>query len=227
MKIPMKSMRASRGAWLQRVAEGSAVSLSAMLGFWAFTQSLHAAVLVPTAQKALHHARHGSGGGGLLSVDPGTALFTLVIFIVLITVLGKIAWRPLLKGLESRENAIRESIHAAAEAQAQVEQTRKRLEEKIAEVQQQASLSLQQAKADAAKAAELIHQRAEAESKAVKDQALRDIQTAKEQALLELAARAADLSVSIAGRILEREINVSDRQRLLDESLGQLGTISR
>ena len=194
--------------------------------FGTFSRSVQAAVMSPTAQAAVRHAHHG-GGGGLLSVDPGTALFTLVIFIVLISVLGKIAWRPLLKGLESRENAIRDSIHAAAEAQAQVEQTRKRLEEKIAEVQQQAALSLQQAKADAAKAAELIHQRAEAESKAIKDQALRDIQTAKEQALLEIAASAADISVSIAGRILEREINVSDRQRLLDESLGQLGTIRR
>ncbi len=188
--------------------------------------SLHAAVIFPIAQAAAASAQPG-GGKSFLSVDPGTALFTLVIFLLLIAVLGKVAWRPLLKGLESRENAIRDSIHAAAEAQAQVDQTRKRLEDKIAEVQQQAALSLQQAKADAAKAAELIHQRAEAESKAIKDQALRDIQAAKEQALLEIASRAADLSVSVAGRILEREINVSDRQRLLDESLQELGAISR
>ena len=207
---------------------GRYAALAAAMGLvGTFSRSVRAAVMSPTAQAALQHAHHGGGGGGLLSVDPGTALFTLVIFVVLISVLGKIAWRPLLKGLESRENAIRESIHAAAEAQSQVEQTRKRLEEKIAEVQQQAALSLQQAKADAAKAAELIHQRAEAESKAIKDQALRDIQTAKEQALLEIAASAADISVSIAGRILEREINVSDRQRLLDESLGQLGSTRR
>ncbi len=179
-----------------------------------------------------HAATSGGGGGGnpgatLMSINAGMALITLLIFIALLLVLSKYAWRPLIEGLKSRENAIRESIQAAADAQAQVEQIRKQLEEKIAEVQRQAAQQLQQAKADAAKAADLIRQRAEAESRALKDQALRDIDVAKQQALTDIANRAAEFSVEIASRIIGREINANDQRKLLDESLAQLsGTMN-
>lgn len=161
----------------------------------------------------------GQGTGGLLSIDPGMALFTLVIFLVLLAVLGRYAWTPLITGLKRREDAIRENIEAAAAAQAKVEQTRRQLEEKIAQVQQAAALQLQQAKADAARAADAIRQRAEAETKALKDQALRDIQMAQQQAMRELAVKAADLSVDIAERLLQRHLNDVDREKLLEESV--------
>lgn len=166
--------------------------------------------------------RGGNAGAKLMSINAGMALITLVIFILLLVVLGKFAWRPLIEGLKRRENAIRESVQAAADAQARIEQTRKQLEEKIAEVQRQAAQQLQQAKVDASKAAEAIHQRAEAEAKAIKDQAVKDIESAKQQALGDLARRAADLSVAIASRIIEREINSADQRKLVDESLAQL-----
>ena len=173
------------------------------------------------AQAATSGSR-GNAGEMLMSINAGMALVTLVIFTVLLMVLGKYAWRPLIEGLKSRENAIRDSIQAAADAQAQVEQTRKQLEEKIADVQRQAAQQLQQAKIDAAKAADLIRQRAESESRALKDQALRDIQAAKQQALADIANHAADISVDIATRIIGREINAQDQRKLLDESLAQL-----
>ncbi len=188
------------------------------------------AVAIPPvhAAAAASGVGHGAGGGagGLLSVDPGMAFFTLIIFILLVTVLGRYAWRPLLRGLQQREQAIRQSVQAAAEAHARVEQTRRQLEEKIAEVQREAALELQQAKQDASRAAQTIHQQAQAESKALKEQALRDIEAARRQALDQIAVQAVDLSVAIASRILEREVNPTDRQKLLDESLTQLSDIA-
>ena len=174
-------------------------------------------------------AAYASGGGksarqgsSLMSIQVGMAVITLIIFILLILLLGKFAWRPLITGLKRREEAIRESIRAAAEAEAQVERTRKNLEEKIAEVQRQASMQLQQAKADAAKAAEMIRQHAEAESRAIKDQALRDIQNAKQQALSEIAVQSVELSTRMAGKILARNLTVDDQQRLIDETVSEL-----
>ncbi|NNM86926.1 MAG: F0F1 ATP synthase subunit B [Phycisphaerae bacterium] len=188
------------------------------------TVMLAAVQLGNPAQAAMAHAggRAANAGARLMSINVGMAFITLIIFVVLLLVLSRFAWRPLIEGLSRRENAIRESVQAAAAAQAQVEQTRKLLEEKIAEVQRQASQQLQQAKMDASKAAEAIHQRAEAEARAMKDQALRDIEAAKLQALGELARRSADLSVELASRIIEREINAADQRKFLDESLAQL-----
>ncbi len=185
-----------------------------------------AAVIVSLAGASMAYASGGSKssqeGASLMSIQVGMALITLIIFILLITLLGKFAWRPLITGLKRREDAIRESIRAAAEAEAQVEQTRKNLEEKIAEVQRQASMQLQQAKADAAKAAELIRQHAEAESRAIKDQAIRDIQSAKQQALSEIAEQSVELSLRMAGKILARNLTVEDQHRLVEETVSEL-----
>ncbi len=188
------------------------------------TVMLAAVQLSNPVQAAMAHAggRAANAGARLMSINVGMAFITLIIFVVLLLVLSRFAWRPLIAGLGRRENAIRESVQAAAAAQAQVEQTRKQLEEKIAEVQRQASQQLQQAKMDASKAAEAIHQRAEAEARAMKDQALRDIEAAKQQALGDLARRSADLSIELASRIIKREINAADQRKFLDESLAQL-----
>ncbi len=185
-----------------------------------------AATVVTLSGASMAFASNGSKsaqeGASLMSIQVGMAVITLIIFILLIVLLGKFAWRPLITGLKRREDAIRESIRAAAEAEAQVERTRKNLEEKIAEVQRQASIQLQQAKADAAKAAELIRQHAEAESRAIKDQALRDIQNAKQQALSDIARQSVELSARMAGKILARSLTINDQQRLIDETIAEL-----
>ena len=184
-----------------------------------------AAVMSLTAVSSAYASGGGKSaqqGSSLMSIQVGMAVITLIIFILLIVLLGKFAWRPLITGLKRREEAIRESIRAAAEAEAQVERTRKNLEEKIAEVQRQASMQLQQAKADAAKAAEMIRQHAEAESRAIKDQALRDIQSAKQQALSEIALQSVELSTRMASKILSRNLTVDDQQRLIDETVSEL-----
>ncbi len=198
--------------------------LSRLLTGAGATAMLALVAMVNPVQAAVAHSGGGAANAGarLMSINAGMALITLVIFVVLLVVLSRFAWRPLIAGLNRRENAIRESVQAAAAAQAQVEQTRKQLEEKIAEVQRQASQQLQQAKVDASKAADAIHQRAEADARALKEQALRDIESAKQQALGEIARQAADLSVQIASRIIEREINAVDQRKFLDESLAQL-----
>ena len=185
-----------------------------------------ATAIVTLASASMAYASSGGKssqeGASLMSIQVGMAVITLIIFILLLTLLGKFAWRPLITGLKRREDAIRESIRAAAEAEAQVERTRKDLEEKIAEVQRQASMQLQQAKSDAAKAAELIRQHAEAESRAIKDQALRDIQNAKQQALSEIAELSVQLSARMASKILARNITAEDQQRLIDETVSEL-----
>ncbi|HTV47483.1 MAG TPA: F0F1 ATP synthase subunit B [Phycisphaerae bacterium] len=177
---------------------------------------------VARAADASGNASGNSSASGLLSPDPGMALITFLIFVILLVILGRLVWPSLMTGLKRREDSIRESIEAAAEAQAEVEKTRKMLEEKIAEVQLQAAAQLQQAKADAFKIAEKIQEKAEDESRALKEQAMRDIAAARQQALTQIADLAANVSVQIAKRILEREINVEDQRRLVAESIEEL-----
>jgi F-type H+-transporting ATPase subunit b len=160
--------------------------------------------------------------GGLLDPDLGTALFTVVVFIVLLIILGATAWKPILAGLKDREKAIRDSIEAAKRAREDAERSGRELEAKMADVQREASQALAQAKADAVKLADTIRAQAEAESAALKDRTLREIDAAKQQALTEINTHAADLGTAVARKILQRDVTVNDQQRLVDESLAEL-----
>jgi len=152
----------------------------------------------------------------------GTAVVTILIFLCLFIVLRAVAWKPILKGLQARETAIRDSVEAAAKARAEAERMTKELESRIAEAQKQGQQQLMQAKADAQKLAEQIREKAEAEAAALRDRALRDIDGAKQQALAEINSHAAELGTAIARKILQRSVTVEDQGRLVEESLAEL-----
>jgi len=165
---------------------------------------------------------HGDKVGGILEPNLGTAVFTLLIFGVLVVILRLTAWKPIISGLKSRENAIRESIEAAARAKAEADRATKELEAKMSEARAQAATELAQAKADAQKLAENIRKQAETESAAMKDRALREIEAAKTQALGEINAHAADIGTAVAKKILQRNVTVDDQQRLVEDSLREM-----
>jgi F-type H+-transporting ATPase subunit b len=152
----------------------------------------------------------------------GTFIVTILIFVVLLLVLSKTAWKPIMTGLKNREQAIRDSIEAAQKAKADADRTTKDLEAKMADVQRQAAAQLQQAKADAQKIADTIRNQAEAESAALKDRTLREIDAAKQQAVSEINTHAAELGTAVARKILQRNVTVDDQQRLVEESLAQM-----
>jgi F-type H+-transporting ATPase subunit b len=152
----------------------------------------------------------------------GTFVATILIFLCLLAILGRTAWKPIMSGLQNREEAIRNSIQAAQKAKEDADRTTKELEAKMAEVQRQGAAQLQQAKADALKIADTIRAQAEAESAAMKDRTLREIDAAKQQAVAEINAHAAELGTAVASKILQRSVTVDDQQRLVDESLAEM-----
>jgi F-type H+-transporting ATPase subunit b len=155
-------------------------------------------------------------------LDPTTLIFTIAVFIGLFIVLKLTAWKPIITGLKSREEAIRNSIEAAQRAKADAERTTRELEAKMADVQRAASQQLAQAKADAVKIADNIRAQAETESAALKERTLREIDAAKQQALSDINTHAATLGTAVARKILQRQVNADDQQRLVEESLAEL-----
>ena len=162
------------------------------------------------------------GSPGLTDVTMPPVIATIAVFVCLLIVLRFTAWKPIMAALKSREQAIRDSIEAAERARAEADRTTQELQAKMEEVQRQANQQLVQAKADAQKMAETIRVQAEAESAALKDRTIREINSAKQQALTEINAHAATLGTTVARKILKREVNTDDQQRLVDESLAEL-----
>jgi F-type H+-transporting ATPase subunit b len=155
-------------------------------------------------------------------VKPGPFIVSILIFIALVVILGKFAWKPIQEGLQNREKAIRDSVEAAKRAKEEADRSTKELEAKIGEAQRQAAQQLAQAKADAQKIADAIRTQAEAESAALKDRTLREIDAAKQQAVSEINTHAAELGTAVARKILQRSVTVEDQQKLVEESLNEM-----
>jgi F-type H+-transporting ATPase subunit b len=148
-----------------------------------------------------------------------------VVFLVVLGVLAKVAFPRILKGLDAREAKIREEINAAESARKQAKDALAMYERNLADARAEAQKMLEKTRAQQQSLADELRARADAELVQLKERARRDIEIAKRAALQEIFNAAVTQAASIAGKILEREVNAADQQRLVDESLRELQTV--
>lgn len=172
-------------------------------------------------------AAHGDGTSNMPpSVPQGivTAILTLVVFVALVLILGKVAWGPIAKGLSDRENKIRRDIEEAEKARAAADAKLKEYQAALAKAGDEVRAILDKAHADAAAVATRIKMQAQQEAEEAKERAVRDIEASRRAAVAEIHTQAAELSTAIAEKILRRNLNVDDQRELVRQSLEQLGT---
>lgn len=167
----------------------------------------------------------GHGGGGAISPfagDVGNALWTLVIFALLLWVLGKYAWGPILQGIQGREKFIRDAL---AEAKTQRDEAEARLREyeaKLAAARDEVDAIMDEARRDAEALRLREEERAREEAEKTIGRARREIEIAADTAVKDLYARAARLATAAASAVLRREIRAEDHERLVSESIAAL-----
>ncbi|HEV8606751.1 MAG TPA: F0F1 ATP synthase subunit B [Tepidisphaeraceae bacterium] len=155
------------------------------------------------------------------------ALWVIIIFVVLLAILYPTAWKNVLKGLKAREERIRKDIADAEEARAKAEATLREYSAQLAAAEGRVREMLNNATKDGERIATKIKMDAQGEAEEAKKRATKDIETAKQQALSEIYQTAAELSTSIAEKILRRNINAEDQKDLVKRSLDELQTVAR
>src|SRR5262249_31820493 len=139
----------------------------------------------------------------------------LVVFTIVLAILGKFAWPRINKGLSERENKIREEIAAAEAARKQAKDALNQYEKSLADARAEAQRMLEKTKAQQQALAEELKAKADTELAAMRDRARRDIESAKRAAIGEIYEEAASAATRIAAKILQREVNARDQQRLI------------
>ena len=167
------------------------------------------------------------GESNLFAGDIGNAVWTLVIFVLVIVVLGKFAWTPLLEALQKREDFIRDSLEVAKEDRLAAEAQLKEYEKKLATAQGEATEIIEEAKRNAETLRARLEDKARQESENMLDRARREIDIAKQSAVKELYSTSAQLATDIAGRVLQRELTAADHERLIEESIGELENLNK
>ena len=176
------------------------------------------------------HGGHGGIDDRLVPIPPSrdtvvSAVWVLVIFLIMLIILYPMAWKPILAGLKAREQRIRDDIANAERSRQQAEAQLKEYQAQLANAQGQIREMLAKAQADGEKLATNIRMQAQKEAEDAKQRATREIDASKNAAIGEIYNQAAELATNVASKILRRNLNADDQRQLVRESLDQLQTI--
>lgn len=158
----------------------------------------------------------------LLQPDPGLFVWTIITFLVLLALLAKFAWRPLLQALESRQQAIRKALDDAQLAKQELERLEQESVQIIRKARADADAVITQSRADADRLREEMRQKARAEADGIVRNAERQIQLETARALQQIRHEAVELSVQIASKIIQRNLSKEDNERLIEDALRQV-----
>jgi F-type H+-transporting ATPase subunit b len=172
-------------------------------------------------------AAGGEGGASPFAGDIGAALWTLIIFIVVVIVLGKFAWGPILNALQKREDFIRDALADAKRHQEEAEVKLKEYHDKLNAAQAEARSIVDEARRDAEVVKHRIEDEAKKEADAMVDRAKREIEIATDTAVRELYDLSGRLATDIASRVIRKELDAREHERLIADSIEELGEIDR
>jgi F-type H+-transporting ATPase subunit b len=158
----------------------------------------------------------------LVQLDPGLYIWTIVVFLILLALLGKFAWQPLLKALDQRQESIRRSLDDAAKAKQELERLQTESQRILAEARSEAESIVARTRDDANRLRDEMRQKAQAEAANIVKNAEKQIELETNRALQQIRHEAVDLSVAIASKLLQRNVSKQDNERLIEDTFKQL-----
>ena len=157
----------------------------------------------------------------LLSPALGTIFWTALTFVVLLFILKKAAWGPLMQALQERETKIREALEKADVARKETEATMARNREILDAARKEAQDILNKSHNTAEATKEEIIQKAETEASALIEKARKEITLEREKAVEELRDQTTDLAVAIAAKLIGKTLSKDDHKDIIHASLKQ------
>ena len=163
----------------------------------------------------------------LVQLDPGLFIWTIATFLVLLALLAKFAWRPLLEALDQRQEAIRKSLDDAQLAKDELERLNQESSQVVRAGRVEAESIISRSRLDGDRLREEMRQKARAEADTILRSAQQQIQLESERALQQIRREAVDLSVMIASKLIQRNLSKDDNERLINEAILQVETHSK
>jgi len=152
----------------------------------------------------------------------GNAIWTLAIFAIVVFVLGKFAWGPVLSLLQQREEFIRRSLSDAKHDRDEAEARLKEYSAQLQSAHAEATKIVEDARNAAQRLREETTGKARAEADGIVKNAERQIQLETARALQQIRTEAVELSVMIASKLIQRNLSKEDNERLIEDALKQV-----
>jgi F-type H+-transporting ATPase subunit b len=190
---------------------------------WGALYALSLTVLTGVAQASSEAAGHAAEEGSpLLRFDPGVGIWAILVFVLLLLILKKYAWAPILDALDAREKTVRESLEQAAAIQAEnarlaVEQSRV-----LAEARAEANAVLQTARESGEALKKSLEQAAQDEKRRIIASASQEIEAQTRAAVAELRKTTAELSIGIAEKLIRQNLDDTKNRALVDQLIQEV-----
>lgn len=163
----------------------------------------------------------------LLQPDTGLMVWTAVTFLFLVLVLTKAAWKPILDGINSRESKIRGDIERAEKAQAEAEALRVKYETQLSDAQQTIQDLISQARKDGERTRTELLTQAKTEAEKILDKGRKDLSGEAERLKQELKGEVAELSLTMAEKILNRSVDKKVHEDVLQDSMKRIAEVKQ
>ena len=175
---------------------------------------------------AVTEAPHGDAGHeknvDLMEVTTPMLIWTWVTFAIAFVLLGKFAFKPILKGLEDREDRIRKSVDEAKRIEDELAGLEERCANAVAEADDKAKEIISKAREGAVEASKIIEDKARNEAKILIENAQRDIEAAQERARATLRRESAEMAVALAGKIVNERLDDEKSRELTERLISEL-----
>lgn len=158
----------------------------------------------------------------LVQPDPGLFIWTIVTFLVLLALLSKFAWTPLLTALQARQDRIAQSLDEAKQAHEEAERLTRESSEIIRQAHAEAGAIVAAGRADGERVRDEIKQKAKGEAAAILAAAERRVEAESVRARDDVRRDAGELAVAIASKLIRRNITQEDNRAMIDQMIESL-----
>lgn len=152
-------------------------------------------------------------------------ILAMIAFIILYLLLNKFAFGPLFSVMEERRERVLGDMNKAEESRKEAEKYLEEQKQAIQQAREEAVDIIEQAKKSAARQAESLVEQAREEAERLKADAVKEIDMEKKKALAELRGQVSSMSVLIASRIIEQQVDEEQHKQLIDKYLQEVGNI--
>lgn len=163
-----------------------------------------------------------SGGNPFFTIDPGIVLWVWIVFFVTLFILYLFAWKPILKVLDQREDRISKSIDNAKRIEEELQQTQEKVKQMLLSAEKDATKSMEIARKEADELRVSIENQARKEATDLLSKAREAIISERNEAILALRKEVGNLSVDIAKKILQENIDEAKNLKIAEKYLEKL-----
>ena len=161
-------------------------------------------------------------GPGLFDINTGLSLWALIVFLILLLLLAKFAWGPILNALETREQNIQSSIDDAGRLRKEASDALDEHRRQLREARHEAQLIIAEAKDAAAHLGRDLEAKARQESAAIVQRARREIEVERDAVLEAIRKETVGLALAAASRLVRQRLDAREDRELVNDYLSSL-----